>query len=386
MFVHVLVGASMPHLKKLSKTRQEKANHMKAATIVGTRPEFIQIRPLTHALRGAGYTEILVNSGQHYDDNMSHVFFRDLELPQPDIYLEVGSGSHAYQTGQMMMRIEDVLTEEKPDFVAVYGDTNTTIAATLVASKLHIPVVHVESGLRSFDKKMPEEVNRIVTDHLSDILFSPTEVAVQNLENEGITEGVHNVGDVRVDILLDLQKKAQGHIIALRQKLEIPQKGEYALATIHRAENTDYPDRLADVLTTIGQIPIPVILPVHPRLHRRMSEFDLQFSANVIPVDPVGYFDMITLISSCRILVTDSGGLQKESYILKRPTITLRDSTEWTETIDAGWNRLCEPNQEEFASALTVAMDEPPASHPNYYGEYGVGKRMLKILEDAFGT
>lgn len=356
---------------------------MKVTTIVGTRPEFIQIGPLTKTLRQLGHTEILVNTGQHYDDNMAQIFFRELDLPQPDVNLNVGSGSHAKQTGQMMMRVEDILLQEKPDYVAVYGDTNSTVAGALVASKLHIPVVHVESGLRSFDRKMPEEVNRVITDHISQIMFAPTDKAIQNLNNEGIVDGVYNVGDVRVDVLHDLQEKAEEHIVDLRQRLDIPVDREFVLATIHRAENTDNQTRLKNIIQTMNNLDLPVVLPVHPRLRKMMGEYDLEFSTSVYAIEPVGFFDMITLLNACKIVVTDSGGLQKESYMMKRPTITLRDSTEWVETVDSGWNRLCEPEPGEFGQALSVALGNPPATHPSFYGEYGVGQRMVDVLKNA---
>jgi UDP-GlcNAc3NAcA epimerase len=355
---------------------------LKVATIVGTRPEFIQLGPLTKTLRKTGHTEILVNTGQHYDDNMSQIFFRELQLPQPDFNLGVGSGRHGLQTGQMMIRVEEVLMEEKPDFVAVYGDTNSTIAGALVAAKLHLPIVHVESGLRSFDRNMPEEINRIVTDHISDILFAPTEKALRNLANEGITNGVCNVGDVRIDVLQDIQARAAERIVSLREAYNMPVEGDFVLATIHRAENTDQQARLSSIVSTINGLDMPVVLPVHPRLRKMLRKFDLSFNNNVCGVDPVGYFDMITLLGNCRIVVTDSGGLQKEAYMLKRPAITLRDSTEWVETVDAGWNRLCEPNATEFKAALTAALGETPASHPSFYGEPGVGQRMVRVLED----
>lgn len=356
---------------------------MKVTTIVGTRPEFIQIGPLTKSLRNMGHTEILVNTGQHYDDNMAQIFFRELDLPQPDVNLNVGSGSHAQQTGQMMMRVEDILLKDKPDFVTVYGDTNSTVAGALVASKLHIPVVHVESGLRSFDRKMPEEVNRVITDHISQILFAPTDKAIQNLANEGITDGVCNVGDVRVDVLHDLQAKAEAHLVDLQKRLDIPVASDFVLATIHRAENTDNQTRLHNIIQIINELQFPVVLPVHPRLRKMMAQQQLEFSDSVYAIEPVGFVDMVTLLHACKIVVTDSGGLQKESYMMKRPTITLRDSTEWVETVDSGWNRLCEPEPAAFEQALSEVLADPPATHPSHYGEYGVGQRMVQMLENS---
>ncbi len=359
---------------------------LKVTTIIGTRPEFIQIGPLTKSLRSMGHTEILVNTGQHYDDNMAQIFFRELDLPQPDINLNVGSGSHAQQTGQMMMRVEEILLAEKPDYVAVYGDTNSTVAGALVASKLHIPVMHVESGLRSFDRRMPEEVNRVITDHISKIMFAPTDKAIENLRNEGIFDGVFNVGDVRVDVLHDLQKRAEEHRADLRQRLNIPIDEDFVLSTIHRAENTDNPTRLKNIIQTINHLDLPVVLPVHPRLQKMMATNNLEFSDTVYAIEPVGFVDMVTLLNACKIVVTDSGGLQKESYMMKRPTITLRDSTEWIETVHSGWNRLSEPEPAEFEAALQQALGDPPAEHPSFYGEYGVGKRMVQVLEEAMDS
>lgn len=354
---------------------------MKVITIIGTRPEFVQIGPLTKSLRRMGHTEILVNTGQHYDDNMSQIFFRELDLPQPDIDLEVGSGSHAQQTGQMMMKLETVLLEQKPDYVAVYGDTNSTLAGALVAAKIHIPIVHVESGLRSYDRRMPEEINRVTTDHLSNILFAPTDKAVNNLKTEGVSNGVYNVGDVRVDVLADLTTNAIERWTTLSQQLNLPDS-DFIAATIHRAENTDNKDRLNNIIETINHLDLPVVLPVHPRLRKMMTQHELTFSDNVYAIDPVGFLDMVTLLHACKVVITDSGGLQKESYMMNRPTITLRDSTEWVETVDSGWNRLCEPQPDVLGQALADAIANIPEAHPSFYGAYGVGERMVKVLED----
>ena len=317
---------------------------------------------------------------------MSQVFFRELDLPQPEINLNVGSGSHAQQTGQMMICVEEVLLREQPDFVAVYGDTNSTVAGALVAAKLHIPIVHVESGLRSFDRRMPEEINRVTTDHLSSILFAPTNKAIENLQAEGITKGVYNVGDVRVDVLANMQARIEERIQSLAEQINLSAGMDYILATIHRAENTDNEVRLRQILDTLNQLGVPVVLPVHPRLRKMIQSYNLEFSDVVHAIDPVGFFDMMTLLHGCKIVVTDSGGLQKESYMMKRPTITLRDSTEWIETVHSGWNRLSEPEPAEFEAALQQALGNLPAKHPSFYGEYGVGKRMVQILEEAMDS
>lgn len=354
---------------------------MRCVTVVGTRPEFVQIGPLTAALRRRGHHETLVNTGQHYDDNMARVFFDELNLPRADRDLGVGSGSHATQTGQVMMALEPVLLAEKADHVIVYGDTNSTVAAALTAAKLHLPVVHVEAGLRSFDRAMPEEVNRVLTDHVSTVLFAPTHEAVRNLAAEGRVEGVHLVGDVRVDVVTRAAERARPRITALLADLELDQGEPFALATIHRAANTDDEVRLRAVLNALDRMPIPVVLPVHPRLGSRVSSFGLSFGSNVWPTQPLGFLDLIAFLAGSRIVVTDSGGLQKEAYLLSRPTITMRDSTEWTETVDAGWNRLSEPEPAAFAAAVEDALSRPPDEHPDLYGAPGVGRRMVDVLE-----
>lgn len=354
---------------------------MKSMTVVGTRPEFIQIAPLTKALRGRGYEEILVNTGQHYDDNMSQVFFRELDLPRPDMSLGIGSGSHAEQTGQMMMALEKVMLDEKPDWVIVYGDTNSTIAGALVAAKIHIPIVHVEAGLRSFDRKMPEEINRILTDHISDILFAPTQFALDNLANEGIKEGVYNVGDVRMDVVISAVELAQPRQAALLEKVGFAADTAFAVATIHRASNTDDESRLRALIDVFNNAAVPLLLPVHPRLAKMLKTFNLSFGPNVQTVEPLGFLDLVAYMDAASVVITDSGGLQKESYMLKRPTVTMRDTTEWIETVEAGWNRLCEPEAAQFDAALSDALHNLPDAHPDFYGTGGVGERMVDVME-----
>lgn len=352
---------------------------MKFMTIVGTRPEFVQIAPVTKAIR-QHHTEILVNTGQHYDDNMSRIFFRELNLPYPDIDLNVGSGSHAKQTGEIMIGLETLMQDHKPDVVVVYGDTNSTLAGAIVAAKLHIPIAHIEAGLRSFDRKMPEEINRIMTDHISTLLFSPTQVAVDNLRNEGITKGVHRVGDVRVDVLHDTIQRIDQRAQAILSSAGLIPGVDFALATIHRPLNTDSKDRLHAILEAFRATELAIILPVHPRLKKMVQSFDLQFSENVYLIEPVGFLDMVALLDACRIVITDSGGLQKESYMLKRPTITMRDTTEWVETIEAGWNVLCEPDIGVFLHAIDQALHHPPVEHPSLYGEVGVSQEIVDII------
>jgi UDP-N-acetylglucosamine 2-epimerase len=354
---------------------------MKIMTIVGARPEFIQTAPVSHAIRRR-HTEILVHTGQHYDGNMSDVFFRDLDLPEPELNLGVGSGSHAEQTGQMMIRMEEAMLREKPDWVLVFGDTNSTIAGALTAAKLHIPIAHIEAGLRSYDRTMPEEVNRVLTDHLSNMLFAPTQVAVDNLAREGITSGVRLVGDVRVDVLRSIGDKAREQRSRLLSETQLSDGEPFALATIHRASNTDDRERLHAIVEVMSTLDIPVVLPVHPRLRKMMGEFGFQFSGNVRAIDPLGFLDMVALLDACQIVITDSGGLQKEAYMLRRPCVTVRDTTEWVETVNAGWNRLCEPNPAEFKAAVAQARSRPPYEHPDFYGAPGVSERICDSLEE----
>ncbi|MGB1285887.1 MAG: non-hydrolyzing UDP-N-acetylglucosamine 2-epimerase [Aggregatilineales bacterium] len=346
-------------------------------TIVGTRPEFIQVAPLTRLIRQVN-TEILVNTGQHYDDNMARVFFDELGLPEPEINLGVGSGSHAKQTAEIMIAMETVMLDEKPDYVIVYGDTNSTVAAAMVAAKLHIPLAHIESGLRSFDRKMPEEVNRIVTDHLSQLLFAPTQRAVDNLADEGITAGVHRTGDVRVDILAHFSDPAKQRIPSLREKFGFSPDENFALTTIHRPANTDDETRLTQIINTLNDLDIAILLPAHPRLKKMLDAYNLQIGDNIHLVDPLGFLDMMAMLHASEIVITDSGGLQKEAYMLHRQTVTVRDSTEWVETVDAGWNRLCEPDA--LAAAVDVARNTELSEHPDYYGNPGVCEHILQTM------
>ncbi|MEO8613306.1 MAG: UDP-N-acetylglucosamine 2-epimerase (non-hydrolyzing), partial [Chloroflexota bacterium] len=302
-------------------------------------------------------------------------------IPKPEINLEVGSGGHAAQTGQIMTKIEEAMLREKPDWVLVFGDTNSTIGAALAAAKIHIPVAHIEAGLRSYDRKMPEEINRVMTDHISTVLFPPTQVAVENLKKEGITQGVHLVGDVRVDVVLDTVPRAKAQQAKLFEQTGLKTGERFALATIHRASNTDDRSRLADIIGAFNTLDLPVVLPVHPRLKKMMSEFGLTFSGNVRTIDPIGFVDMVALLDACTIVITDSGGLQKEAYMLRRPAVTVRDTTEWIETVQSGWNRLTEPA--DFKAAVAAALQPTPAAHPDFYGAPGVCDRIVDVLEAA---
>ena len=327
---------------------------MKILHVVGARPQFIKAAPVGKALRAAGHTEVLVHTGQHYDDGMSAVFFRELEIPEPDYNLGVGSGPHGWQTGQMLMRIEEVLLAEKPDWVLVYGDTNSTLAGALAACKLRIPLAHVEAGLRSFNREMPEEYNRVLTDHCSDLLFCPTQMAVDNLAREGITKGVHLVGDTMYDAVLQFAEIARQRSTIL-QDLGLKPKG-YLLATAHRPYNTDVPENLRNILTAFAEIGEPLIFPVHPRTWQNISELDgvasFEFNRNVRMIEPVGYLDMLVLEQNARLILTDSGGIQKEAYWLSVPCVTLRDETEWVETVEAGWNVLAGADMVHIVTAV----------------------------------
>ncbi|MCD4798580.1 MAG: UDP-N-acetylglucosamine 2-epimerase (non-hydrolyzing), partial [Methanosarcinales archaeon] len=318
----------------------------KIASIVGARPNFIKCAPLSREIRKE-FNEVIIHTGQHYDYEMNKVFFEELNIPEPDYHLDVGSGSHGYQTGEMIKRIEEVLLKEEPDLVLVYGDTNSTIAGALAASKLHITVAHIESGLRSYDKSMPEEINRILTDHCSDILFCPTETSADNLKREGVMNGVHLTGDVMVDALKENIKIAEKKERIL-DEIDLKSK-EYYLATIHRAENTDDFERLENIVDAFCEIG-NLVFPCHPRTEKCLKGFGLwdRLVENTRVIRPVGYLDMLMLEKNARKVLTDSGGVQKEAYIFKVPCITLRDNTEWVETVEDGWNVLVGADEEKI--------------------------------------
>jgi len=354
---------------------------MKVVSVVGARPQFIKAAPVGKALRAAGHTEVLVHTGQHYDDEMSAVFFRELEIPQPDCSLGVGSGSHGWQTGQTLMCIEEVLLAEKPDCVLVYGDANSTLAGALAAVKLHIPLAHVEAGLRSFNREMPEEHNRVLTDHCSDLLFCPTQTAVDNLVREGITQGVHLVGDTMYDAVLQFAEIARQRSTILRD-LGLKPKG-YLLATVHRPYNTDVPENLRNILTAFAEIGELTIFPVHPRTREKIAELDgvvsPEFSRNVRMIEPVGYLDMLVLEQNARLALTDSGGMQKEAYFFGIPCVTLRPETEWVETVEAGWNVVVGANRAEIVSVVN-GHDWPKATPSTVFGDGQAARRIVAQL------
>ena len=353
---------------------------MKVLTVVGARPQLVKAAAVSRALRRQ-HDEILVHTGQHYDYGMSAVFFEELELPHPDVNLGVGSGAHGAQTGAMLAGIERTLQETKPDWVLVYGDTNSTLAGALAASKLHVRIAHVEAGLRSFNRLMPEEINRVVTDHVADVLLCPSQTAVQNLDAEGVRSGVFCVGDVMLDALLFARARAlNGSDVLGRLSLN---DGGYAVATIHRAENTDNPERLAAILRGLAASPHPVVFPVHPRTRKLLDSMGGSLPAHMRVIEPLGYMDMVRLVSGARVVATDSGGLQKEAYWLGVPCVTLRGETEWLETAQTGWNSVVGADTGRIAEAL--AHFQAPAQRPPVYGEPGAATRCVEVLEQYSG-
>ncbi|HEY86130.1 MAG TPA: UDP-N-acetylglucosamine 2-epimerase (non-hydrolyzing) [Chloroflexi bacterium] len=349
---------------------------MKIVSIIGARPQFIKAAAVSRLLRKQ-HTEILVHTGQHYDANMSAIFFDELGIPKPEVNLKIGSGRHGAQTGAMLAHIEEILLKEKPDWVLIYGDTNSTLAGALAAAKLHIPVAHVEAGLRSFNRKMPEEVNRVLADHVSTLLLCSSQTAVDNLAVEGITQGVHLIGDVMLDAQNYAVKQAakRSNILA---KLAL-KPGKFMLATVHRAENTDDEVRLRGILSAFEAVKAPVVLPIHPRTRKMIEVFNLKSKIqNLKLIEPVGYLDMVMLEKSARMILTDSGGIQKEAYWLGVPCITLRDETEWPETVETGWNVIVSADEARIVEA--VRGFARPEAHPALYGDGMAGRRCVALL------
>lgn len=337
---------------------------MKVISIVGARPQFIKAAPVDRELRKS-HSHVLVHTGQHYDYTMSAVFFAELGIPKPDYNLGVGSASHGTQTGQMLIRLEETLVQEEPDCVLVYGDTNSTLAGALAAAKLHLPVAHVESGLRSFNRRMPEEINRLLTDHIADLLFCPTQTAKRNLLMEGITEGVFNVGDVMYDAVLhsagivDSKSRILGS-----HELE---PGSYLLLTIHRPGNTDDPRNLSSILEVFNEVDEKIVFPAHPRTSQAIDQINCRLSSTIKLMQPVSYLDMLALERNARLILTDSGGVQKEAYLFGVPCITLREETEWVETVEAGWNLLTGPSKEKIIRAIKEFC--PDGKRPEIFGD-----------------
>lgn len=356
---------------------------MLVVSVVGARPQFIKAAPVCRALR-ASHDEVLIHTGQHYDHAMSQSFFDELGIPAPDFNLGVGSGSHAHMTAEMLTALEDLFVELTPDCVLVYGDTNTTLAAGLAAAKLNIFVAHVESGLRSFNRTMPEEVNRVLVDHLSSSLLCPTSAAVANLEAEGIVEGVALVGDVMLDTALDYSQRVDVDTVLAKYDVE---SGGYYLATVHRALTSDDPARLGAIVDAFGSFERPVLWAVHPRTLRNLGEFGLlervRAEQSIHVLDPLGYGETNCLLRGAATLLTDSGGMQKEAYFFGVPCVTLRDETEWVETVELGWNVLVGSDD---ADRIRAAVSSPPrgASRPHVYGDGHAAEACVRAIETRF--
>jgi len=398
---------------------------MRILSIIGARPQFIKAATVSRKIRGEGIKEILVHTGQHYDFNMSDIFFQELDLPKPDYHLGVGSGSHGEQTGKMLLEIEKVLLQQKPDVALVYGDTNTTLAGSLAAAKLHIPVAHIEAGLRSYNKAMPEEINRVLTDHCSDILFCPTETAVKNLQKEGFVNVVEdgklvdddfslaqkysrlsvanshsiagslplviNVGDVMLDIALEVKKLTEADTDREERILKryFLKAKDYILVTIHRADNTDDRGNLQNIMAALKEIArkgLKIFFPAHPRTKKALERFSLMSDVpqNLIISEPISYVEIITLESNAKLIITDSGGLQKEAYFFKVPCIIPRSETEWTELVKIGWNKVVGTMKENLVNSVVNMLNEdsPNRQWTSFYGQGKASEKIVRVLLD----
>ena len=347
---------------------------IKILTVVGARPQFIKASAISRALhykfRGQAQ-EVLLHTGQHFDDNMSKVFFDELDIPEPKYNLAISGGGHGYMTGRMLEAIENVMLSERPDWLLIYGDTNSTLAGAIAAAKLHIPVAHVEAGLRSFNMRMPEEINRIVADRISQLLLCPTSACIENLKKEGLIQGVYLVGDVMYDVSLFYRNKALERSSAL-QKLGLTESN-YVLTTCHRAENTDDPERLKHIVHALARIAkdMPVVLPLHPRTRKLIEKYNLyHYLSSVMLVEPLPYLDMVRLEQSAKVILTDSGGVQKEAFFYGVPCVTMRDETEWVETVHAGWNTLTGADTDAIIQAFLASETQ----HRTTITPYGEGK------------
>ena len=359
-------------------------NKIKICSIVGARPQFVKAAVISREIKkynsrkiNPKIKELIIHTGQHYDNNMSQVFFDQLKMGSPDYNLSVGSYAQGKQTGMMIEKIEKVLLKEKPDWIIVYGDTNSTLAGALAAAKLHIPVAHIEAGLRSFNKRMPEEINRILTDHVSNLLFCPTETAVKNLNREGIKKGVYNVGDVMYDSILYYFTIAEKKSKILKD-LKLKPKNYY-LTTIHRAENTNDIIRFKNILLVLDKLDLQVIFPVHPRARKIIKDLNIELS-NIKTITPVSYLDMLVIEKNAKIILTDSGGVQKEAYFLKTPCVTLRDETEWIETIKSGKNILTVANELKIKKAVKKLTSQNLSSYPSFFGDGKTARKIVKSL------
>lgn len=350
----------------------------KILTIVGARPQFIKCAPVSKEIRKR-FDEILIHTGQHYDENMSRMFFTELQIPDPHVNMGIGSGTHATQTGKMLVGLEKLIFNNQPDMVLIYGDTNSTIAGALAAAKLNVPVGHVEAGLRSFNRKMPEEINRIISDKISQLLFCPTPTAMETLASEGITDGVHFVGDVMYDVILK-------HLPVAETKSKIMQRlnlnpGEYYLATIHRAENTDVSENLKSIFLALSSLDKKVVLPLHPRTRITLKSMrdQVKISSKILLINPVSYLDILVLQKNCHKILTDSGGMQKEAYFLRKPCITLRNETEWTETIKMGVNILAGSDTNKI---IDLAINfSPTFPEADYFGDGNASQKIIYLIQ-----
>ncbi len=356
---------------------------MRVVSVVGARPQFVKLAPIDRAFREARIDHRIVHTGQHYDPLLSDVFFADLGISPPDVHLGVGSGSHGVQTGRMLTALDDVLGGLEADCVLVYGDTNSTLAAALCAVKLHIPLAHLEAGLRSFNRRMPEEINRVLTDHAADLLLAPTSLAAKNLEREGLEDRTEVVGDVMTDVLVRMRDEVSGRASSPLMESVGLEAGEYSLATIHRADNTDDPGRLERLLDSLGAIDHPVVLLVHPRLRAKCESFGFRIDrGSLVSHDPLPYPQLVASAMRARGIITDSGGLQKEAFLLRVPATTVRPQTYWVETVERGWNVLVEPGAELIAAAQ---RPRPADTEAAPYGDGNAARAVASSLIRHFG-
>lgn len=353
---------------------------MKIATIIGARPQFIKAAMVSKEIsKHSCIDEVIIHTGQHFDENMSHIFFEEMGISEPDYNLGIQSLSHGAMTGRQLEEIEKVLVKEKPDWVIVYGDTNSTISGALASVKLHIPVAHVEAGLRSFNRKMPEEINRILTDHIAELLFVPTETAVNNLENEGITEGkIKLVGDVMYDATIHFEQIAEKKSKIL-EKIKLDPK-EYILATVHRQENTDDPEKLKNIFSALADAPLPVVLPLHPRTKKKINEYKIPLNGQIYPIDPIGYLDMVLLEKNANMIVTDSGGIQKEAFFYEVPCITLREETEWVELVENGFSTLVGSDTDKIVTTYQKMINKSSEFNIDLYGDGKTREKIVNLL------
>lgn len=351
---------------------------MKVLSVVGARPQFVKLSPMAEAFSEAGVEHVIVHTGQHYDAAMSDVFFADLKIPDPDVNLGIGSGSHGVQTGAMLAALDGAIHEQRPDWVLVYGDTNSTLSGAISAVKMHIPTAHLEAGLRSFNRRMPEEINRVLTDHAADLLLAPTQSAMDHLAGEGLLEHAVLVGDVMADVCIKVAKQVENRPLSLEGE-SLPNRG-YFVATVHRAENTDDSSRLRTILKALSALELPVLLLAHPRLVTRATEFGLPLdTGSMRSLSPVSYPSMVRLVQGANRVLTDSGGLQKEAYLLETPCITIRGETEWAETLHGGWNVICT----DPSDLPSLAASPVTEARRQLFGGGDAARRVLDALANG---